>query len=131
MGSIPRRASWHPDYIDFVRDDISDLNKRVRETALKEYNRIAEQIDDQLQLIETFISGISVPALLPSQLNESGTGLQTFLVQQLQQYLSIQNLQLHTVPGRENQLRSLVNELMPTRLETPLEQLEYFFITNA
>ena len=130
-GQYTEEASWHPDYIDFVRDDISDLNKRVRETALKEYNRIAEQIDDQLQLIETFISGISVPALLPSQLNESGTGLQTFLVQQLQQYLSIQNLQLHTVPGRENQLRSLVNELMPTRLETPLEQLEYFFITNA
>ena len=123
--------AWEPDYIDFVRNGISDLNKRVRETALKEYNRIAVQLDAQLQLIETFISGISVPALLPSQLNESGTGLQTFLVQQLQQYLSIENLQLHTVPGRENQLRSLVNELMPTRLETPLEQLEYFFITNA
>ncbi len=123
--------AWDTDYIDFVRGDISNLNKRVRETALKEYNRIAEQLNDQLQLIETFISGISVPALLPSQLNESGTGLQTFLVQQLQQYLSIENLQLHTVPGRENQLRALVNELMPTRLETPLEQLEYFFITNA
>ena len=43
----------------------------------------------------------------------------------------MQNLQLHTVPGGEKQLRSLVNELMLAQLETPFEQLEYFFMSNV
>jgi hypothetical protein len=82
-------------------------------------------------LIEIFITGISVPALLPAQLHESGKGLQTFLVEQLKKYLTTQNLQLQSVPGREHQLRSLISELMPMQLETPLEQLEYFFRSTA
>jgi hypothetical protein len=122
---------WNEDYVQLVRRDVADFNKQVRENATQKFNQIAQQLDEYIQLIETFISGICVPALLPSQLHESGNGLQTFLIQQLQQYLNMQNLQLHTVPGGEKQLRSLVNELMPAQLETPFEQLEYFFMSNV
>ena len=124
-------SEWDGGYVEFIRGSVADFNSEIREMAIEKYNQIAQQIDGQFQLIETFISGISVPALLPAQLHESGDGLQTFLIQQLQKYLNTQNLQLHTVPGREKQLRSLVSELMPARLETPLEQLEYFFMSNA
>ena len=103
----------------------------MRESAIEKYDQITEQIDYQLELIEIFISGINVPALLPAQLHESGKGLQTFLVEQLKKYLNTQNLQLQSVPGREHQLRSLINELMPMQLDTPLEQLEYFFRSTA
>ncbi|MEE3193982.1 MAG: hypothetical protein VX289_05610, partial [Candidatus Poribacteria bacterium] len=92
---------------------------------------ISKQIDAQFQLVDIFISGVNVPALLPSQLHESGDGLQTFLVQELQKYLNSQNLQLHTVPGREQQLRSLLNELMPQKLQGQFEQLEHFFVSTA
>ena len=122
---------WNEDYVQLVRRDVADFNKQVRENATQKFNQIAQQLDEYIQLIETFISGICVPALLPSQLHESGNGLQTFLIQQLQQYLNMQNLQLHTIPGGEKQLRSLVNELMPAQLETPFEQLEYFFMSNV
>ena len=123
--------NWNAAYTEFVHRDIAGLNNQVRESAIEKYNQIAEQIDDQVELIETFISGISVSALLPAQLHESGKGLQTFLVEQLKKYLNTQNLQLQSVPGRENQLRSLINELMPMQLDTPLERLEYFFRSTA
>lgn len=122
---------WNEEYVQLVRRDVADFNRQIRENAAQEYHQIAQRLDEYTQLIETFISGICVPALLPSQLHESGNGLQTFLIQQLQHYLNMQNLQLHTVPGGEKQLRSLVNELMPARLETPIEQLEYFFMSNV
>ena len=122
---------WNEEYVQLVRRDIADFNKHVHENANQKHNQIVQQLDEYIQLIETFISGICVPALLPSQLHESGNGLQTFLIQQLQHYLNMQNLQLHTVPGAEKQLRSLVNELMPAQLETPIEQLEYFFMSNV
>ena len=123
--------SWNTAYTEFVHGDVAKLNDKVRESALEKYEQIAEQIDYQLELIEIFISGINVPALLPAQLHESGKGLQTFLVEQLKKYLNTQNLQLQSVPGHENQLRSLINELMPMQLDTPLEQLEYFFRSTA
>lgn len=122
---------WNEEYVQLVQRDAEDINKQIRENATQEYRQISQQLDEYTQLIETFISGICVPALLPSQLHESGNGLQTFLIQQLQHYLNMQNLQLHTVPGGEKQLRSLVNELMPAQLETPIEQLEYFFTSNV
>jgi hypothetical protein len=122
---------WNEEYVQLVRRDVADFNKQVRDNATQKYNQIAQQLDEYIQLIETFISGICVPALLPSQLHESGNGLQTFLIQQLQQYLNMQNLQLHTLPGGEKQLRSLVNELMPAQLESPFEQLELFFTSNV
>ena len=120
---------WKVDYLKFIRRHVPEFKEEVHQVALKQYNQIVQQIDYQFQLIDTFISGVSVPALLPAQLHESGTGLQTFLVQQLQKYLSIQNLQLHTVPGRESQLQSLVGELVPVRSEVALEQLRYFFMS--
>ena len=123
--------NWNTAYTEFVRSEVGAFNDKVRESALEKYNQIAEQIDYQLELIEIFISGINVPALLPAQLHESGKGLQTFLVEQLKKYLNTQNLQLQSVPGREHQLRSLINELMPMQLDTPLEQLEYFFRSTA
>ena len=123
--------SWNRAYTEFVHGGVAELNAKVRASALEKYDQIAEQIDYQLELIEIFISGISVPALLPAQLHESGKGLQTFLVEQLKKYLDTQNLQLQSVPGREHQLRSLINELMPMPLDTPLEQLEYFFRSTA
>ncbi len=123
--------SWNTAYTEFVHRDVAGFNDKVRESALEKYEQITEQIDYQLELIEIFISGINVPALLPAQLHESGKGLQTFLIEQLKKYLNTQNLQLQSVPGRENQLRSLINELMPMQLDTPLEQLEYFFSSTA
>ena len=122
---------WNTAYTEFVHSEVRAFNDKVRESALEKYDQIAEQIDYQLELIEIFISGINVPALLPAQLHESGQGLQTFLVEQLKKYLNTQNLQLQSVPGREHQLRSLINELMPMQLDTPLEQLEYFFRSTA
>ena len=119
---------WRTDYLKFIRRHVPEFKEQVYQVALKQYNQIVQQIDYQFQLIDTFISGVSVPALLPAQLHESGTGLQTFLVQQLQKYLSMQNLQLHTVPGRESQLQSLVGELVPVRSGVVLEQLKYFFM---
>ena len=123
--------SWNTAYTGFVHREVAEFNDKVRESAIEKYNQIAEQIDYQLELIEIFISGINVPALLPAQLHESGKGLQTFLVEQLKKYLNTQNLQLQSVPGREHQLRSLISELMPMQLDTPLEQLEYFFRSTA
>ena len=123
--------NWDTAYTEFVEREVAAFNDKVRESAIEKYDQIAEQIDYQLELIETFISGINVPALLPAQLHESGKGLQTFLVEQLKKYLNTQNLQLQSVPGREHQLRSLINELMPMQLDTPLEQLEYFFRSTA
>ena len=123
--------SWNTAYTEFVHSQVAALNDKVRESAIEKYDQVAEQIDYQLELIEIFISGINVPALLPAQLHESGKGLQTFLVEQLKKYLNTQNLQLQSVPGREHQLRSLINELMPMQLDTPLEQLEYFFRSTA
>ena len=123
--------SWNTAYTEFVHREVAAFNDKVRESAIEKYSQIAEQIDYQLELIEIFISGINVPALLPAQLHESGKGLQTFLVEQLKKYLNTQNLQLQSVPGREHQLRSLINELMPTQLDTPLDQLEYFFRSTA
>ena len=122
---------WSTAYTKFVHSEVGAFNDKVRESALEKYDQVAEQIDYQLELIEIFISGINVPALLPAQLHESGKGLQTFLVEQLKKYLNTQNLQLQSVPGREHQLRSLINELMPMQLDTPLEQLEYFFRSTA
>ena len=122
---------WSTAYVEFVHTEVATFNDKVRESAIEKYDQIAEQIDYQLELIEIFISGINVPALLPAQLHESGKGLQTFLVEQLKKYLNTQNLQLQSVPGREHQLRSLINELMPMQLDTPLEQLEYFFRSTA
>ena len=124
-------GTWSTAYVEFVRTEVATFNDKVRESAIEKYDQIAEQIDYQLELIEIFISGINVPALLPAQLHESGKGLQTFLVEQLKKYLNTQNLQLQSVPGREHQLRSLINELMPMQLDTPLEQLEYFFRSTA
>ncbi len=126
-----KENSWNSAYTEFVHRDVADFNAKVRKSAIEKYDQIAEQIDYQLELIEIFISGISVPALLPAQLHESGRGLQTFLVEELKKYLNTQNLQLQSVPGREHQLRSLINELMPMQLDTPLEQLEYFFRSTA
>ncbi len=123
--------SWNTAYTEFVHSDVAAFNDKVRASAIEKYDQIAEQIDHQLELIEIFISGVNVPALLPAQLHESGQGLQTFLVEQLKKYLNTQNLQLQSVPGREHQLRSLINELMPMQLDTPLEQLEYFFRSTA
>ena len=126
-----KENGWNPAYTEFVHSSVAEFNDKVREAAIETYEQIAEQIDYQLELIEIFITGISVPALLPAQLHESGKGLQTFLVEQLKKYLTTQNLQLQSVPGREHQLRSLISELMPMQLETPLEQLEYFFRSTA
>ena len=126
-----KENDWNTAYTEFVHSEVAALNDKVRESAIEKYDQIAEQIDYQLELIEIFISGINVPALLPAQLHESGKGLQTFLVEQLKKYLNTQNLQLQSVPGREHQLRSLINELMPMQLDTPLEQLEYFFRSTA
>ena len=123
--------NWNTAYTEFVQREVAAFNDKVRESAIEKYDQITEQIDYQLELIEIFISGINVPALLPAQLHESGKGLQTFLVEQLKKYLNTQNLQLQSVPGREHQLRSLINELMPMQLDTPLEQLEYFFRSTA
>ncbi len=123
--------NWNTVYTEFVHSEVAAFNDKARESAIEKYDQIAEQIDYQLELIEIFISGINVPALLPAQLHESGKGLQTFLVEQLKKYLNTQNLQLQSVPGREHQLRSLINELMPMQLDTPLEQLEYFFRSTA
>ena len=123
--------NWNTAYTEFVHSEVAAFNDKVRESAIEKYDQIAEQIDYQLELIEIFISGINVPALLPAQLHEAGKGLQTFLVEQLKKYLNTQNLQLQSVPGREHQLRSLINELMPMQLDTPLEQLEYFFRSTA
>lgn len=123
--------NWDAAYTEFIHRDVTTLNNRVREGAIKRYEQIAQQLDYQFQLIETFISGVSVPALLPAQLHESGKGLQTYLVEQLKKYLDAQNLQLQSVPGREKQLRSLIHELMPSQMETPLEQLEYFFMSTV
>ena len=95
--------------------------------AIDRQKQLERDLDDLNELVDTFVSGLSVPALLPSQLHESGNGIQTYLVQELQSYLNTQNLQLHTVPGQEQQLQSLLNELLPKRLDTPLEQVEYFF----
>ena len=125
------KDNWNTAYTEFVHSEVAAFNDKVRESAIEKYDQIAEQIDYQLELIEIFISGINVPALLPAQLHESGKGLQTFLVEQLKKYLNTQNLQLQSVPGREHQLRSLINELMPMQLDTPLEQLEYFFRSTA
>jgi hypothetical protein len=122
---------WTPRYTDFVNQEVAVFNQRIRQVAFERYDEISKQIDAQFQLVDIFISGVSVPALLPSQLHESGDGLQTFLVQELQKYLNSQNLQLHTVPGREQQLRSLLNELMPQKLQGRFEQLEYFFVSTA
>lgn len=124
-------SDWNNAYTEFIHRDVLEFNGKVRESAIEKYEQIAEQIDCQLELIEIFISGINVPALLPAQLHESGKGLQTFLVEQLKKYLNTQNLQLQSVPGREHQLRSLITELMPMQLDTPLEQLEYFFRSTA
>ena len=126
-----KATDWNNSYTEFVHRDVAEFNGKVRESAIEKYEQIAEQIDYQLELIEIFISGINVPALLPAQLHESGKGLQTYLVEQLKKYLNTQNLQLQSVPGREHQLRSLINELLPTQLDTPLEQLEYFFRSTA
>jgi len=122
---------WTPRYADFVNQEVAGFNQRVQQVAFERYDEISKQIDAQFQLVDIFISGVNVPALLPSQLHESGDGLQTFLVQELQKYLNSQNLQLHTVPGREQQLRSLLNELMPQKLQGQFEQLEYFFVSTA
>ena len=122
---------WTPRYTDFVNQEVAVFNQRIRQVAFERYDEISKQIDARFQLVDIFISGVSVPALLPSQLHESGDGLQTFLVQELQKYLNSQNLQLHTVPGREQQLRSLLNELMPQKLQGRFEQLEYFFVSTA
>lgn len=83
---------WNEDYVQLVRRDVADFNKQVRENATQKFNQIAQQLNEYIQLIETFISGICVPALLPTQLHESGNGLQTFLIQQLQQYLKYAKL---------------------------------------
>ena len=123
--------SWNTTYTEFVHRGVAEFNNKVRESAIEKYEQIAKQIDYQLELIEIFISGINVPALLPAQLHESGKGLQTFLVEQLKKYLNTQDLQLQSIPGREHQLRSLITELMPMQLDTPLEQLEYFFRSTA
>ena len=123
--------NWNTAYTEFIHSEVAAFNDKVRESAIEKYDQIVEQIDYQLELIEIFISGINVPALLPAQLHESGKGLQTFLIEQLKKYLNTQNLQLQSVPGREHQLRSLINELMPMQLDTPLEQLEYFFRSTA
>ena len=123
--------NWNTAYTEFAHREVAAFNDKIRESAIEKYDQIAEQIDYQLELIEIFISGINVPALLPVQLHESGKGLQTFLVEQLKKYLNTQNLQLQSVPGREHQLRSLINELMPMQLDTPLDQLEYFFRSTA
>ena len=123
--------NWSPAYTKFVDHDVAEFNASVHKSVIEKYEQVAEQIDYQLELIEIFISGINVPALLPTQLHESGKGLQTFLVEELKKYLNTQNLQLQSVPGHEHQLRSLINELMPMQLDTSLQQLEYFFHSAA
>ena len=130
-GAQFKENDWNNAYTEFAHRNVAEFNGKVRESAIEKYEQIAEQIDHQLELIEIFISGINVPALLPAQLHESGKGLQTYLVEQLKKYLNTQNLQLQSVPGREHQLRSLINELLPTQLDTPLEQMEYFFRSTA
>lgn len=123
--------NWNPAYTKFVHHEVAEFNASVHKSVIEKYERVAEQIDYQLELIEIFISGINVPALLPTQLHESGKGLQTFLVEELKKYLNTQNLQLQSVPGHEHQLRSLINELMPMQLDTSLQRLEYFFRSAA
>ena len=118
---------WHSDYVKFVDQKVADFNDRIFQMAIDRQKQLERDLDDLNELVDTFVSGLSVPALLPSQLHESGNGIQTYLVQELQSYLNTQNLQLHTVPGQEQQLQSLLNELLPKRLDTPLEQVEYFF----
>ena len=118
---------WHSDYVKFVDQKVADFNDRIFQMAIDRQKQLERDLDDLNELVDTFVSGLSVPALLPSQLHESGNGIQTYLVQELQSYLNTQNLQLHTVPGQEQQLQSLLNELLPKRLDTPIEQVEYFF----
>lgn len=120
-------TDWHKEYIVFADQRVAAFNDQIFDTAIDRRNQIQEELENLTELVDTFISGVSVPALLPAQLHESGNGLQTYLVQELQGYLNSQNLQLHTVPGREQQLQSLLHELLPKHLDTPLEQIEYFF----
>ncbi len=118
---------WQSDYIIFVDQNVVNFNDRIFQMAIDRQEQLKEDLNNLTELVDVFVSGVSVPALLPAQLHESGNGVQTYLVQELQSYLNSQNLQLHTVPGREQQLQSLLNELLPKRLDTPLEQVEYFF----
>ena len=120
-------SDWHSDYVEFVDHKVADFNDRIFQMAIDRQKQLESDLGDLNELVDTFVSGVSVPALLPSQLHESGNGIQTYLVQELQSYLNAQDLQLHTVPGQEQQLQSLLNELLPKRLDTPLEQVEYFF----
>ena len=120
-------TDWHKEYIAFADQRVVAFNDRIFDMAIDRRDQIQEELENLTELVDTFISGVSVPALLPAQLHESGNGLQTYLVQELQGYLNSQNLQLHTVPGREQQLQSLLHELLPKHLDTPLEQIEYFF----
>ena len=88
---------WTPRYADFVQQEVTEFNQRIQQVAFERYNEISKQIDTQFQLVDMFISGVNVPALLPSQLHESGDGLQTFLVQELQTYLN--SCLLYTSPS--------------------------------
>ena len=118
---------WPDAYKDFVNNEVAEFKNEVREIADKKYAEISEEISYQNQLIDIFVTAVSYPALLPSTLHQQEKGLQTYLVQYLQEYLSEQNLRLYTVPGREKQLTPLINELMPVRLDSSLKALEYYF----
>ena len=118
---------WSVAYTNFIDNEVAEFNEEIRARSNERYMKVSEGISYQDELVDIFVSGVSYPALLPATLHEEGKGLQTFLVQFLQEYLATQNLQLHTVPGREKQLRPLINELMPVRLDKPLKKLEYYF----
>lgn len=130
-GEIYSEQEWPADYTDFIANEAISFSEEVKEMATEKQEKIREKILYQHKLVDIFIGGVSYPALLPATLHEEGKGLQTYLVQYLQEYLATQDLQLHTVPGREKQLRSLINELMPVRLDKPLKKLEYYFRLNT
>lgn len=128
---IYSEQEWSGEYIDFVNNEVASFKEEIEDIAIKKQEKVREKISYQYKLIDIFISGVSYPAFLPSVLHEEGEGLQTHLIQSLQKYLAGQNLQLQTVPGREKQLRPLINELMPLRLDKPLKKLEYYFRLNT
>lgn len=118
---------WTESYKGFIESEVVEFNEEISSIANERYMKVTQKVSYQHELVDIFVSGISYPALLPATLHEKGEGLQTYLVQSLQEYLATQDLQLHTVPGREKQLRPLINELVPVRLDKPLKKLEYYF----
>jgi len=126
-GEIYSEQEWIVAYTDFINKEVIEFNKEIRARAIERQKKIREEIFYLHKVVDIFIGGVSYPALLPATLHEEGEGLQTYLVQDLQEYLATQNLQIHTVPGREKQLRSLINELMQVRLDKPLKEIEYYF----